>query len=425
MTEALPKPSLQDGPLLSDIHPVTPVSGRTGTMNDYDLAQSFERRLVASVVGMSESFIQRALGERTRTVTLERVLFLLELDAFSETFVPRSKVPAYLSNLAIAETVPLSLRERHSLLHGSARDLIPKLPANSINCVVTSPPYWGTRVYEAAFEVEWADGDVCSLGHEQTPEGYIRHVVETLHLLKSALEESASLWLNLRDTFNTRAPIRRSASETLRAMSGTESQRWSDFDIRRHSAGHSFLKDGEQCMIPGRIAERASRVGYWLKSSIVWKKTTSMPEPIRSRPSRATEIILQLSLRRNPFFDKTPYNVLPASLGGRDQRHESERLSDVWCLPPSAGLEGHGAQFALALPARCISLTSRKEDLVLDPFVGAGTTTLAAARLGRRSIGFDVAEVYLTAARRALARLQGAPEMMLPDVAGGVVEPIP
>ena len=397
---------------LPDIHPQTPVAALARDLDPANLARAFPVDLVAALVGMAPTYIRVALGARAATITLAEVFSLLDLDAFAETFVPRSRIPAYL---LARRPVPVGLLPDpadQALIQGNATDLLPRLRAGSVQCVVTSTPYWGTRIYQDPALVTWADGEECAFGHEQTPEGFIRHTAELLFLLKPGLAPAASVWWNVMDTYNTRTQIRSNAAETLRAMQGLDERGWWDFACRRYSSGHSFLKDGDQCQIPGRIAERALRLGYWLKSVITWKKSGSMPETVESRVTREAEYILHLSVQRTPFFDKSVYTRLPLDLGGRAAA-EAEKLTDVWQLPTSGGLGGHGAQFPIGLPGRCIALSSRPGDLVLDPFVGSGTTILAADRLGRRGLGFDVSGTYLRAARsriatgHSLARLPG------------------
>jgi DNA modification methylase len=228
-------------------------------------------------------------------------------------------------------------------------------------------------------------------------------------MLKQALAEHGSIWWNLMDSYNTRTQIRSNASETLNAMRGGDSRSWHDHERRRYSAGHAYLKDGEQSQIPAQVAARASRIGYYLKSTIAWKKSVSMPEPVESRVTRELEFILHLSVCRTPFFDKKAFRELPERLGGRNRRFESDKVTDVWTLPTANGLDGHGAQFPVALPGRCIALSTKPGDIVLDPFVGSGTTSVAAALLRRRSIGFDVSEAYLTIAKRRVSKSLNRP----------------
>ncbi|MFJ3536718.1 DNA-methyltransferase [Streptomyces sp. NPDC090109] len=390
-------------PRLPDIKPKTPVAA----LDRSAWAQRTERfsvKEVAPVVGMSPVFIRRALGHGG-DLSVDDVLLLLDQDAFSETFVPRSMVLPYLVSVA-AESAPtpdVIEPQTFALIEGSVLDHLDRLPAGSVQCVVTSSPYWGVRVYKDATTVVWADGEECVYGHEQTPEAFVRHTVQILHHLHSRVSANGSVWWNLGDTYNTRTQIRSNAAETLQAMQGKDGRSWGDYDCRRYSAGHSYLKDGEQCMIPSQVAERASRIGYYVKSVISWVKTSSTPEPQNSRVSRGMEYILHLSTTRTPKFNKLAYRTTGPALGGRNIGWESDKLSDVWVLPTSSGRGGHGAQFPTALPGRCIALSTDVNDLVLDPFVGSGSSGVAARALGRRFVGIDVSPSYLATAEEAIA----------------------
>ena len=242
---------------------------------------------------------------------------------------------------------------------GDASDLLSQLGARSVQCVVTSTPYWGMRVYDNERNISWADGESCPYGFEQIPEGFIRHTVELLFLLKPAIAAKGSVWWNIMDTYNTRTPIRRNARERLDAMGEKPGSRkgWTEHSACRHSAGHMYLDDTELSSIPPRIAERASRVGYKFKSFITWRKHQSMPEPAKNRVSRQAEYLLHLSIDRTPFFDKEAWQKLEPELGGPNPKFESaEKITDVWCLPTATGKNGHGAEFPLALAGRCIYL---------------------------------------------------------------------
>lgn len=387
-----------------DIYPKTPVATLNRSYCTEEGRRRFDLEIVSAVTGMSPTFIKKVLGSPSPdTVSLDDVIRLLDQDAFSETFVPRSQIPTFL--LSYKEPIAAGLPAtdaQHQLVCGNAADLLVKLPERSIPCVVTSTPYWAMRLYDQAFSHAWADREVCPLGNEQTPEGFIRHTVEILFLIKRILTTDGSVWWNLMDSYNTRTQIRTNASETLNAMRGNDKRGWRDHERRRYSAGHAYLKDGEQCLIPARVATRASRIGYYVKSSIVWKKNGSLPETVGTRVTREIEHILHLSITRSPYFDKGAFLRTPPSLGGRQKSFEAEKVTDVWHLSTASGLDGHGAQFPIALPGRCIALSTRKNDVVLDPFVGSGTTCLAALLLGRRAIGFDISERYLAIARKRL-----------------------
>lgn len=393
--------------------PKSPLERLRRDYSPADLQRRFDADPAAAVVGMSRAYIARALGRpggRPKTLTLEEILGLLDLDGYQETFLPRSRVPEYLLSLDEQEA-PLKrvFVDEIEIIKGDARQLLRTLPPESVQCVVTSSPYWGMRLYNTHLHVTWADGESCPYGFEQTPEGFIRHTVELLYLLKPAISANGSVWWNLMDTFNTRTPIRGNARERLEAMGSEADYRvgWTEHAACRHSAGHMYLNDAEQCSIPMRVAERASRIGYKLKSFITWRKHASTPEPVKSRVSRQAEYVLHLSIDRTPLFKKADWQALSTHLGGPNPTYESpEKITDVWCLATSTGQNGHGAEFPLTLPGRCIALTSARGDLILDPFMGSGTTALAAAALGRRCVGFDVSDEYVEMARMRVAAAQ-------------------
>lgn len=400
------QPSGQSKLKLPDIKPSTPISS-------FDRAAYLDRKAVfpvervAPLVGLSQTFVRKVIG-RKPFLDIADVLNLLDQDAFSETYVPRSKIIEYLlSPLDTAAKFHLPVFDSgFALKADETLHFLRSIPENSIQCVVTSTPYWGLRIYKHPVAVKWADGDEAVYGHEQTPEAFIRHTTEILKELFRVLKPDGSIWWNVMDSFNTRTQIRGNAVEALRAMQGKDKRTWSQHECRRYSAGHGYLKDGEQCLIPSRIAEKAQRLGFYVKSVITWAKTSSLPEPQESRVSRNLEYILHFSKVRSPLFHKEAYRKLPANMGGRNNGSETDKLSDVWTLPTSSGRDGHGAQFPIALPGRCIAISTDKNDIVLDPFVGAGNSGIAAVALGRRFIGIDVSQEYLSIAKRKISAAQ-------------------
>lgn len=392
---------------LPDIKPSTPISAldRDKHLNSQ---VKFSIKNVSRAVGMTAGFIKKVCGKKD-FLTVRDVLQLLDQDSFKETLVPRSKVIDYLLKAENINTPEYKeITERCTLYKGNALDVIKTISPKSVKCIVTSTPYWGLRIYKDSYLAEWADGDSCVYGHEQTPEAFIRHTIEVLASLYDVLDDDGSIWWNVMDSFNTRTQIRSNAVEALHAMQGKDKRSWSEHACRRYSAGHSYLKDGEQCMIPAQIAERASRIGFYVKSVITWAKTSSMPEPQGSRVSRNLEYIIHLTKERTPLFNKEIYLSHTAELGGKNNGNETNKLSDVWVLPTSSGRDGHGAQFPLALPSRCIALSSNKDDFVLDPFVGSGSSGIAAKKLGRRFIGIDVSDEYLEIANRRITETKYA-----------------
>ncbi len=393
-------------PSIPDIKPRTPVVSFDREQFD-SVNRVFAVEQVAPIVGMSPAFVRRVTGQAD-LLSPREVLMLLDQDAFRETYIPRSRILAFLQDDATRRTeqvVVVPNPETWDVRLGNALDLAAAIPMSSVQCVVTSTPYWGMRVYEDMQSVVWADGDVCPYGHEQTPEGFVRHTVEMLVAVSRVLTDDGSIWWNVMDTFMTRTQIRGNAAEALRAMQGKDAKRWHDHASRRYSAGHAFLKDGEQCLIPQMIAERASRAGLYVKTVITWAKRSSMPEPQNSRVSRNLEYVLHLAKQRAPKFFREPYLDTPAEFGGRNNGWETEKLSDVWTLNTSVGGKGHGAQFPVALPGRCIALTTEPGDFVLDPFVGSGTSGIAALHHQCRFIGIELSGEYVDISRRRLAAL--------------------
>lgn len=386
---------------MHDVKPCTHISRIAWRDEDETV---FPVDIVAPVVGMSVSFIRKVCGH-TGFLTTKDVHLLLEQDAFHETFVPRSMVLDYLfmQNNKSKKKKLDSASTMNKMLVGSSLEILPTLPDEIFQTVVTSTPYWALRVYKDMEADVWADGESCPYGMEQTPEAFIRHSVEMLYVLKHTVRKTGSIFWNVGDTYNTRAKIRTNASEALKAMRGGERKEWIDYDIRRYSSGHSYLKDGEQCLIPYEIARRASHIGYWVKSIICWGKTRSMPDPQNSRVSRATEHIIHLTIQRTPSFHKDFYLEAPPEIGGREP-WEMGKLSDSWSFPPSSGKGGHGAQFPLNLPGRCIGISSQAGDNILDPFMGSGTSAMAAARLGRNWTGIDISKTYAAETENSIKR---------------------
>jgi DNA modification methylase len=392
--------ALKQGVQLPDIKPQTPVAALDRRAWS-SRTETFAIAEVAPLVGMAPTFITKVLGRRSR-LSVQDVLALLDQDAFSETFLPRSKVLDYLTAKREEPTGEYQRTAAHLLIEGNVTEALDLLEPGSVQCVVTSTPYWGLRIYKDSALVRWADGEECAYGHEQTPEGFIRHSVQILFQLRRVLAQDGSIWWNIMDSYNTRTQIRGNAAEALRAMQGKDSKSWADHAARRYSAGHSYLKDGELSMIPVQIAQRASRIGLFVKSLITWAKTSSMPEPQNSRVSRGSEFVIHLTKTRTPKFDREAYRRVIPTLGGRNVGYESDKLADVWVLPTSSGKNGHGAQFPTALPGRCIALSTGPDDLVLDPFVGSGNSGVAARALGRRFIGIDVSPQYIGIAEAAI-----------------------
>jgi site-specific DNA-methyltransferase (adenine-specific) len=160
------------------------------------------------------------------------------------------------------------------------------------------------------------------------------------------------------------------------------------------------LKDKDIALIPFLIAHEAQQLGYWVRSIIVWEKASFVPEPRVDRPVQAHEYILLIAKSKS-----YKWHGSAARENGADSNSEGRLLRSVWTMNTSPGKNGHPASFPEQLVERCVRLSTSKGDLVLDPFLGSGTTALSAIQLGRSFIGIDTVKGYLnTAAARLMAQ---------------------
>lgn len=283
--------------------------------------------------------------------------------------------------------------EENQVLHGSAYDHIHELPTESIQTIITSPPYWGMRVYSEEFDIEWSDGTKCAFGGESTPEDYIRHTIETFWKLRPLLTDTGTIWWNVGDVYNTRTQIRADSLERMEAVKNGEEITWAERNAKRHSAGHEYLKDKDLTLIPYQIAKGLQRSGFWVRSIITWQKENVVPETVGDRPTVGHETVLLVSKSKRYQFDEQAWR--DSNSVGQRSREEPENLRTVWKFNTAPGKDAHGAPFPVDLPARCITLATDHGDVVYDPFLGSGTTAVAASKLGRPWIGSEIADKYI------------------------------
>lgn len=215
---------------------------------------------------------------------------------------------------------------------GSVFDHLSQFPLKSIQSVVTSPPYWGMRVYSEEFDVEWSDGLKVSFGGEQTPEDYIRHTLEFFLRLKPVLEDSATVWWNVGDVYNTRTEIRETSMDRKTAVVNNEERSWADLDAKRDSYGHEYLKDKDLTLIPYRIAQGLQRCGYYVRSVITWRKEKVVPETVADRPTTGHEILLLISKSKTYKFNEKRWRREERESFGGSSQYENEDLRTVWEL---------------------------------------------------------------------------------------------
>jgi len=283
--------------------------------------------------------------------------------------------------------------DTNTVYQGSCLDHFEEFPENSIQTVITSPPYWGMRVYSKEFNVNWSDGTTSPVGGESTPEEYIRNTLELFMRMRPILNESGTIWWNVGDVYNTRTQIRTDSLERMEAVKNGEDITWAERNAKRHSAGHEYLKDKDLTLIPYQIAKGLERCGFYVRSVIVWRKENVVPETVSDRPTAGHEIILLVSKSKQYKFDEQAWR--DSDMVGRRSASEPENLRTVWEFNSAPGKDAHGAPFPVELPARCATLTAEGDDIVYDPFMGSGTTAVAASKLRRPWVGSEIAEKYI------------------------------
>lgn len=274
----------------------------------------------------------------------------------------------------------LYYEEPHASLYvGDARAVLQFLPAESVQCCVTSPPYWGLRDYGAEGQ----------LGLESTPDEYVSNMVAVFREVRRVLRPDGVLWLNLGDSYAGAGGGGQGGSGLLadRAASlGKVRERGQT----RVVAG---LKPKDLVGIPWRVAFALQADGWWLRSDCIWHKPNPMPESVRDRPTRAHEYVFLLTPAESYFYNDEEAREL-AVQAGRVPGADDRNWRSVW---PVATQPYDGAHFATMPPElarRCIVAGTRPGDVVLDPFNGAGTTGMVAMQQGRKYVGVDLNPDY-------------------------------
>lgn len=341
-----------------------------------------------------------------------------------------------------------------SILIGDVRDRLREMPADSIDCVVTSPPYWGLRDY----------GVEGQIGLEPTLGEHLAVMVEVFEEVRRVLKPAGTLWLNYGDCYAT-SPNGRSAADTKAA--GTDDRTFRD---KPFSTIQGALKAKDLCMVPNRLAIALQEAGWWVRSEIIWAKPNPMPESINDRPATSHEKIFLLSRAPRYHYDadavrqglaeasvsRLAQNVeaqegshranggaktngtMKAVGGSRTKRRSSEHASprhaghithagieqtprgegrnlrnyepapvQVWPIATRPFSEAHFATFPPELAERCLLAGCPKGGSVLDPFGGAGTTALVADRMGLDCTIIELNPEYAEIARSRIARDQG------------------
>jgi site-specific DNA-methyltransferase (cytosine-N4-specific) len=304
-------------------------------------------------------------------------------------------------------TAPYFADDQVTLWHGDALAVLRDMPAASVDCVVTSPPYFGLRDYGVAGQ----------LGAEETPAQYVAALLAVLTEVHRVLTDDGTLWLNLGDTYAGRA----NAGRAFTKNRGRNVQRVG-YPEQRNMTAHAPYKS--LLGMPWRTALALIDAGWVLRNEVIWAKPNGMPESVPDRLAAKHEHVFLLTKGPTYWFDLDAIKVpttgaVPgnspqalarygeAAVGEAGRRfggnpgstlldpHDTRNPGDVWTIPTQPFPGAHFAAMPLALAERCVQAGCRPGGVVLDPFSGSGTTGLAAARHGRRYVGIDLNADYL------------------------------
>lgn len=302
---------------------------------------------------------------------------------------------------------------------GDALETLKTLPAESVNCVITSPPYYGLRDYGVAGQI----------GLENSPEKYIENPVNVFMECHRILKNDGTMWIVIGDSYagsgrgkgdiNRKSKVQNSASFTG--------------DIFSKPYKLNGYKNKDLMGVPWSLAFELRKCGWYLRQDIIWHKPNPMPESVTDRCTKSHEYIFLFSKLKKYYFDHAAM-LEPAKYDNRKEKlrkpsekylHNATGLSaqglakggyrwqsiegnfvrnrrDVWCIPTKPCKEAHFATYPPDLIKPCISAGCPENGTVLDPFMGAGTTAIVAKKLGRNCTGIELNRNYIEIAEKRM-----------------------
>ena len=288
---------------------------------------------------------------------------------------------------------------------GDCRETMRQWAADGIKAqtCVTSPPYYGLRDY----------GHDGQIGLEETPEEYIAAMVEVFRCVWDVLEDNGTLWLNIGDSYYNYRP----GQGQRQGKQSIASQKFSEVEVC-HKRGLKLdgLKEKDLIGIPWMLAFALRADGWYLRQDIIWHKPNPMPESVQDRCTKAHEYIFLMSKSQKYHYDidsiKEDAHTTDASDRNRDEsrlnntpgrtrmaglttnHYEKKNKRSVWTVTTKPYEGAHFAVFPQELIEPCILAGAPVGGIVLDPFMGSGTTAQVAQNLGRQYIGCELNSDY-------------------------------
>ena len=299
------------------------------------------------------------------------------------------------------------------ILVGDVLHRISEISDGSVQCVVTSPPYWGLRDY----------GNDDQIGLEQNPQDYIDAMVKVFREVKRVLANDGVLWINIGDSY----------SGSGKGPAGNLGKTHNERHLEHKTGGivPDGMKPKDLVGIPWMLAFALRADGWYLRQDIIWHKPNPMPESVTDRCTKSHEYVFMLTKSAKYYFDNDAIKEPSANLGttkirfggnkygdSDDPKHNTKsgqeytdtgfrNKRDVWTIPTKPFKGSHFAVMPEALVEPCVLASSRTEDTVFDPFSGSGTVGVVANRLGRHYVGCELNAEYANLSRERLEDANG------------------
>lgn len=334
----------------------------------------------------------------------------------------------------------------NKIYQGECLEVLKSFPDESINTVVTSPPYYGLRDYGV-------DGQI---GNEETPEEYIQRLVDVFREIRRVLKDDGTIWVNIGDSY---AGSMKGGAFYPESTEGTK-QATNKGIVGKPNLVKPKLGDGNKPKdlfgIPWLLAFALKADGWYLRQDIIWHKPNPMPESVTDRCTKAHEYIFLLSKSQKYYFDaeaisepcadstlkrfeqdvenqkgseravdKTNGNMkaVPPRYGGKKYTQDTDKFyrtksgnaynyrprrnkRSVWTVSTKPFKEAHFATFPVDLIEPCILAGCPNGGIVLDPFMGSGTTGLVATKYNRNFVGIELNPEYIKIAESRLGQVQ-------------------
>lgn len=267
----------------------------------------------------------------------------------------------------------------HLIMCGDTLQLVKNIAPNSIDLLVTSPPYWAKRVYNG-------DGEI---GSEATPEAYVSRLADIFDALKSYLKPSANVFINMGDTyFGSGAGAWKKYLDEDGNVTQTQKDRKEKYFTTKPlqpkiKQNGRLYQNKQLLLIPSRFAIEMQERGWLLRDDIIWQKPNRIPASVTDRFNNTYEHVFHFVLQKKYFFDLNAVKVIGAN-------GQPKNPGDVWAINTQPLSGTHTATFPEKLIEEIVLCGSPAGGTVFDPFMGTGTTWVVCERLGRTCIGFEI-----------------------------------